>query len=361
MVMLTIPVDLSFLKEISLREMMFFFGCLALIFLVKWVILFVLNRFSSVWITQHVAPLIRSLLNWISFYGTILLFLFTFSKKKWLFTPFYESKGVGISLFLIIVVFLVITFASRLARAFTTHIMPYFYDEFQIGSGMRYTFDRLIYYTMMVVALVISFRMVGLSIGKFGLLFSALGIGVGFGIRNVAANFVSGIIILFERPIEVGEFVEIEGKVGRIQTIKLRSTDVIVDKEGTLVVPNQYFIEQIIKSRSGSTIMADVKLEVKYGVDNERIADLLIKTMKEKVIPMDGVLPAPEPNVRYTKLDSDHLDLLVEVPVVDLEAKLDIENKMRQIIAKLIYEHGMELKESEETEKTSNPRWKPDT
>ncbi|QTD41799.1 mechanosensitive ion channel domain-containing protein [Sporosarcina sp. Te-1] len=80
--------------------------------------------------------------------------------------------------------------------------------------------------------MVISFRMVGLSIGKFGLLFSALGIGVGFGIRNVAANFVSGIIILFERPIEVGEFVEIEGKVGRIQTIKLRSTDVIVDKEG---------------------------------------------------------------------------------------------------------------------------------
>ncbi|QTD41800.1 hypothetical protein [Sporosarcina sp. Te-1] len=107
--------------------------------------------------------------------------------------------------------------------------------------------------------------------------------------------------------------------------------------------------------------MADVKLEVKYGVDNERIAELLIATMKTYIVPMDGVLSAPDPNVRYTKLDSDHLDLLVEVPVVDLEAKLDIENKMRQIIAKLIYEHGMELKESEESEKKSNPRWKPDT
>lgn len=357
-----IPVDLSFLKEFSFKEIAWFFLYISLIFIGKGLLFFLLDKISaSSWAREHIVPFVKSLANWIALYGSIILFLLTFSKKKWLFTPFYQSKGVGISLFLIIMIIVVITFANRLAKAITMHVMPYFYERLEVEKGMRYTINRLLYYVIMVVGIVIGFRIVGISITTFALLFSALGVGIGFGIRNVAANFVSGIIMLFERPIEVGEYIEIEDRVGKVERIKLRSTDILVEKEGVLIVPNQYFIEQIIKSRASTLIVADVKLNVKYSTDTERVSNLLLQMLHENILPLKDVLEHPEPDIRYTNLGSDSVEMVIEVPVRNLHAKLTIEDKIRQVIAQMIYKYGAELEEADKAKPSGPTKWRPGT
>ncbi|HEY4553619.1 MAG TPA: mechanosensitive ion channel domain-containing protein [Bacillaceae bacterium] len=338
--------SLSFFKRLSINEILLFIVYLSLIFLVKWAFLFALKRWiRTKWFQERAFPVVEDVLRWIAFYGSILFFLLYFSKENWLFTPIYKLEGVEVSLFLIIVAVMIVTFASRLVKAFNAYVMPFFYEQLDVDVGMGYTINRLIYYTVMLLALAISFAIVGLDLRALAVVFSALGIGIGFGLRNVAANFVSGIIILFERPLEVGETVEVEGKIGRISRIKLRSTVIETFKEGTMIVPNQYFIEHIVKNRTGSKVLAQVKVSVAYGSDTEKVESLLHQAVKREATDAPGVMALPEPDIRFVGFRNSALDFLLEIPVLDVPTKEHIESRLRHAISDLFYNHGIKLAE----------------
>ncbi|WP_249315762.1 mechanosensitive ion channel domain-containing protein [Bacillus sp. FJAT-49711] len=327
---------ISFLKTLSLKQILLFFVYVIAIFFVKWVLLFFLRKWmKSDWSKQRLLPTIHAILNWTTFYGTILLFLFYFSNESWLLSPIYEKDGVEVSLILIIVAIMIITFTSRLVKAFNAHIMPFLYEKFDVDIGLSFTINRLIYYVVMIIALLISFQTVGLDMRAFTVVVSTLGIGIGFGLRNVAANFVSGIIILFERPMEVGETIEIEEKVGQISKINLRST-VITHKGGRLVVPNQYFIEQIINSRSGEKLTAEVKVSVPFGFDSKKVEELLYKAV-------ENIKDKSTPTIRFIALRNSAMDFSVELPLQNDESKDDLESKIRHVIAKVFSENNIEL------------------
>ncbi len=333
----------SFLKNISVSEFLMFFIYLAILLVIKFIGLLLLRKLIvSKNFTLRVYPVIEDISNWLVLYGSILFFLFYFSKADWLTSPFYETEGVEISVLLIIVAVLIVTFASRLTKALTRYVMPFVYKQFDVDLGMSYTINRLLYYFVMFLALAISFTTVGLDLTALGVVFSVLGIGIGFGVRNIAANFVSGIIILFERPMEVGEMVEIDGKIGRITKIKLRSTIIETLKEGTLVVPNQYFIEQIVRNRSSAQLYARVMVSVEYGSDTQKIDQLLngaaIQTLKK----VQGI-PENKVEVQFIDFRDSALDFQVEVQVVDVEMKEDLESRIRHAIAETFYHNGVKL------------------
>lgn len=324
---------IDFLKDLSVGEFLMFFIYLALILLGKSFVLFVLRKFiSSADFKERIYPVIEDVLNWLVLYGGILFFLFYFSKEQWLTLAFYETEGVEISILLIVVAVMIVTFASRLIKAFTHYVMPFVYEQFNVDIGMGYTINRLLYYIVMFLALAISFTTVGLDLTALGFVFSVLGIGIGFGVRNIAANFVSGIIILFERPMEVGEMVEIDKKIGRITKIKLRSTVIETLKEGTLVVPNQYFIEQIVKNRSSAQLYARVVVSVAYGSDTEKIEQILKEAAGKAAQLMKGI-PAQEPDVQFIDFRNSALDFQVEVQVTDVEMKEKLETRIRHVVA----------------------------
>ncbi|WP_367576242.1 mechanosensitive ion channel family protein [Bacillus sp. FJAT-27445] len=241
---------LNFFNEITAKRAVTFLIDTAFILGGSWLLkglarLVALNKPE---LKKRFLPAASSLLNWITFYGIILLFLFRFSKTKWLFSPLYSKDGVKVTFFLIIVAFIIVTLASRIIKLLTKYVLTNVYEHYNVDKGLGYTINQIIYYTVMISALAFSFTIVGLNLTALGAIFGVLGIGIGFGMRNVAGNFVSGIIILFERPIEVGEIIEVNGKVGSVEKISLRSTLVRTAKEGTLIIPNQYFIEQILKT-----------------------------------------------------------------------------------------------------------------
>lgn len=316
----------------------------AIILLVKWLIMKVMKakKYEQDSWKKELLPFLNSTLNWLTFYGILLLFLYYFSKEKWLFYPLYTSGNAEVTVFLILVAILTVSLAQRLVKLFNRFIMSRVYQYYNLDSGVAYTFNRMIYYTVMIIALAISFATVGLDLTAAAALFSVLGIGIGFGMRNVAGNFISGIIILFERPVEVGEVVEVNGKFGRVEKIRLRSTVVKTATEGSLIVPNQHFIEQIVPNRSGAEILAEVAVEVAFGQDTEIVEKLLYEAV-DKVIAEKEIEPQGPTNVRFIDFRNEAMVFKVEVPVQNIDIKQKIESRLRHAIAFLFQKNNIQL------------------
>jgi small-conductance mechanosensitive channel len=195
----------------------------------------------------------------------------------------------------------------------------------------------------MVLAIWICFKSVGIDLTALGTVFGVLGIGIGFGMRNVAGNFISGLIMLFERPVEVGEVIQINDTVGKVEKIRLRSTIVRSAKEGALIVPNQYFIEQIIKNRTGAEVMAQVMVSVEYGADIKAVDKLLHKAVQQVIQEHGGILKTTETSIRFVDLHGCAMDFLIEMPVMSFDIKDQVESHLRHSIVKAFMEKGIRL------------------
>jgi potassium efflux system protein len=333
-----------FIKNVTIKEAMLFLLFAGVILAAKWTVnLLVKKRKGKSAQNDRIMQGISSLVNWAAFYGIIILFLFYFSREKWLFYTLFTAGEVDVTLYLIIVAFLTVSLANRIVKVFTKYVLTSVYEFYGVDRGLGYSFNRMIYYTVMIAALAISLTTVGLDLTAAAAMLGVLGIGIGFGMRNIAGNFISGIIILFERPIEIGEVIEINSKIGKIESIRLRSTIVRTAKEGTLIVPNQYFIEQIIKNRTGSEMLAQVLISVAYGTDTDKVEKLLREAVEVVMPKTEGVLTAPAPDIRFVDFRNKAMDFLIEVPVANFEAKQKFESRLRHVIAEKFYKNGIEL------------------
>ncbi|WP_079509055.1 mechanosensitive ion channel family protein [Mesobacillus jeotgali] len=335
----------TIIRDISREDIIRLAIFLALIILLNWGIKRIAQLTAakqSRWF-QKALPIIDSLADWITFYGIIILLLLTFSKNDWLFYTLYTHGEVEVTALLIVIAFLIVSLAHRLVKLFNKYILSSVYDYYGVDRGLGYTFNQIIYYIVMFAALAVSLTSVGINLTAIGAVFGVLGIGIGFGMRNVAGNFVSGIIILFERPIEVGEIIQINEKVGRVEKIRLRSTIIRTAKEGTLIVPNQYFIEQIIKNRTSARMMAQVRVSIAFGIDTEVVQALLEQAATEIKEKENGILDSPEPDIRFVDFNSRAMEFLIEIPVVNFEIKEKIESKMRHMAAAIFIKNNIQL------------------
>lgn len=330
------------LSEIDLK---WFLLVLALILIgniiLKRAALYIENR-SSV-LQERFTATARSVLNWLSFYGALLLFLLYFWGEDWLTYTLYSQGGVDVSVFLILVAFMIVSLAHRLVKIFTQYVLKQVYEYYDINTGLGYTFNRIIYYTVMILAVVVSLTTVGLDLSAIAAVLGVLGIGIGFGMRNIAGNFISGVIILFERPIEVGEVIQVNGKNGRVEKIRLRSTIIRTAKEGTLIVPNQYFIEQIIRNRSSVAVSAEVTISVRYGMNTKEVEGLLMKAVEKVKEDAEGILDSPPPDIRFVDIKTQAMEFLVLIPVTNFQIKEKVESDLRHAIAEIFIEHEVEL------------------
>ncbi|WP_338421143.1 mechanosensitive ion channel family protein [Mesobacillus harenae] len=335
----------TLLAKVSIQNIVLFLVYSGLIIASKWLIIWMVKAVAKNKpdINGRVMPVTESFLNWLSFYGIILLFLFTFSKEEWLFYTLFQAGDVNVSLFLIVVAIMIVSLASRLVKVFTSEVLPPIYNYYNVDKGISYTINHLIYYSVMIAALGISLTTVGLDLTALGAILGVLGIGIGFGMRNIAGNFISGIIILFERPIEVGEVVEVNNKIGKVENIRLRSTIIRTIKEGTLIVPNQYFIEQVIKNRTEARMLSSVTISVAYGMDTEKVETLLHEAVKRVVEESQGNFTEIPPDIRFIDFRNKSLDFLVEFQVADFRTKELTESRLRHVIAELFFKNGIEM------------------
>lgn len=148
-----------------------------------------------------------------------------------------------------------------------------------LQRGVPYAITRVTYYVFLLLVLLAILSMAQVELNKFTLLTGALGVGLGFGLQNIVNNFVSGLILLFERPIHVGDTVEVGGLVGTVRRIGARSSTVLTFQGAEVIVPNSSLLsDQVINWTLSSPLRrVDIPVGVAYGTDPEQVIKLLVQ------------------------------------------------------------------------------------
>ena len=163
----------------------------------------------------------------------------------------------------------------------------------------------LSYYALFAIGLTGILQTTGLDLSFFTVLTGAIGIGVGFGMQTIFSNFISGIIILLEKPLKLGDRIEVGNVVGNVQSISVRATTVITNDNVSIIVPNSEFIsKQVINwSHSGNHVRVSITIPVSYSSNPELIEELLLQVASEE----PGVLRDPPPKVQITEFADNGL------------------------------------------------------
>ncbi|QPJ66691.1 MAG: mechanosensitive ion channel [Candidatus Nitrohelix vancouverensis] len=175
-----------------------------------------------------------------------------------------------------------------------------------IDPGIKGSIERFSRYITITLGAFIALDTIGISLTSLAALGAVLMVGIGFGLQNIAQNFISGIIILLERPIKQGDIVYVGGVSGKVLDIRVRSTIIETRDDVAIIVPNSQFIaEQVINdSFSGEKIRRTLKVGVAYGSDVEKVTEILMKVAEDQ----KQVLETPSAKVFFMDFGSSSLD-----------------------------------------------------
>lgn len=210
-----------------------------------------------------------------------------------------------IELVFIIVVSLLV---SKIVRKFFRRRVL---SRFKLDDGSQFVILRLIHYVLMVIGLLLAINVVGIQLTSLTVIFGLVGVGIAFGLQNITSNFVSGVILLFETSVDVGDYIQVGEIIGRVSSINMRSTTVITPENITLIVPNSRFIEETVTNWSVGDlkVRTSVRIGVAYGSDTELVTRLLLKAAEDHPI----VLADPEPDVLFNEFGDSSLNFELRV------------------------------------------------
>jgi small-conductance mechanosensitive channel len=168
-------------------------------------------------------------------------------------------------------------FLSRFLRFFLKEEV---YDRFHLARGPAYAVSTLVHYVVLLVGFYIAIAALGADMTKFAILAGAFGVGAGFGLQNIFNNFFSGLILLFERPVQVGDLIQVGDQTGVVRRIGIRASIVALDDRSQLIIPNGQLISEKVTNRTISSLQKRMELTIRtaYGADPEQVIALLVKT-----------------------------------------------------------------------------------
>ncbi len=230
-------------------------------------------------------------------------------------TPLFEISGNKfsvMSLILACIVFYLSVILSKMAERFIRNLLA----DKELDAGVKGSIERFTRYLVVTVGALMTLDTVGISLSSLAALGAVLMVGIGFGLQNITQNFISGLIILLERPIKVGDLVVVKGVSGRVIEIGARSTLIHTRDDIAIIVPNSQFIsEQVInESFSGEKMRLHIPVGVAYGSDTNLVKEALLKVAKEN----PRVLDHPAPTVNFNDFGNSSLDFEVRVWVREL-------------------------------------------
>jgi small-conductance mechanosensitive channel len=169
----------------------------------------------------------------------------------------------------------------------------------QMNEGQRLAVAGLVHYTVLGVGAMLILQNAGINLTAFAVVASALGVGVGFGLQNIISNFISGLIIMLERPIQVGDRIELAGVEGVVHALGARRTTVVTPDSTTILVPNQRFITDNVTNYVllDRDVRLRVPVAVAQGADVREVERLLVAAAR-----LAGVNAEPPPEVALTSL-----------------------------------------------------------
>ena len=249
-----------------------------------------------------------------------------------------DQKISLMSLFTAIIIFYITTWASRYAERGVGRLLA---ERKDIDSGVKDSIKRFTKYTVLIVGGFVTLDTVGIKMSSLAAVGAVLMVGIGFGLQNITQNFISGLIILLERPIKVGDFVEVKDVSGRVIHIGARSTHINTRDDVSIIVPNSQFIsEQVVnETLSGERIRYHVSVGVAYGTDPRRVEKILMDIGNNH----PKVLKDPAPKVFFKDFGGSSLDFDLTLWIRDNWNYEGILSEIRFMISDAFKENDIEI------------------
>jgi small-conductance mechanosensitive channel len=220
-------------------------------------------------------------------------------------------------------------------------------EKTRVDPGIRYTVMRLIHYFIITVGLLFALQIAfALDLTSIAVVFTALSVGIGFGLQFIAGDIASGFILLFERPVRIGDFVTTSGPdsklvEGRVQSINLRTTVIITNDNIAAIVPNHNLVNENLINWSYSGRRS--RLSIPIGVSYDSDIDLVTKTLLRAAEGVQFVLEEPKPSVQFLEFADWSLNFRLLVWTDRPRRHPTIKSEINYRIRKLFLEEGIEI------------------
>jgi potassium-dependent mechanosensitive channel len=245
-----------------------------------------------------------------------------------------QFGNIKVSLATLLQGFAVLAVAFLLSRSIKKVLQRRIAKRAYIDPGIRYTIGRLAQYLIVALGIIFALQAAfNLNLAALAVVFTALSLGIGFGLQYIAADIASGFILLFERPVRIGDRITIGEDEGDVQSINLRTTIVLTNDRISIIVPNSRLISQRLINWSYGDPRArlSIPVGVAYGTD----VDLVTRTLLSAAEGIDNVLTDPAPKVQFLKFGDFSLDFRLMIwtnrPRVHAQIRSDINYRIDKL------------------------------
>lgn len=253
----------------------------------------------------------------------------------------FKIQDVGITLSHLMVAMFAILLSLVISHTVRSALRNRLFTKLDIDKGLEFALLRFVHYTILIVGVYIGLKTVNVPLGALIGLFAVIGVGLGFGLQNLASNFVSGMILLIERPVKVGDRLELGDVWGDVKQINLRTTVIETPDNIAIIMPNSRLLEEevINYSYGDPRIRLRVPVGIAYGSDLDKATRIMLDAARQN----ERVLQEPAPKTWFREFGDSSLNFILLCWVPNAVMKFDVISELNHAIDRGFREAGVEI------------------
>lgn len=242
------------------------------------------------------------------------------------------------SVLMLLISLILIFFVSKLLNRI---LLKRILHRTQIDEGTQFTILRINHYLILIIGSIIAFQFVGINLSGLAVIFGFLSVGIGFGLQNITSNFVAGLILLFERPIKIGDRVLVGETEGDVLDINIRSTTIRSLNNVSIIVPNSEFVSNNVVNWSHGD--AKIRVNIEVGVSYNSDLDTVLRSLQEVADEYPDVLKKPAPDVIFNEFGDSSWKMVLRVWIANPKMHHLVRSAINCDIVRKFKERGIEI------------------
>jgi small-conductance mechanosensitive channel len=259
---------------------------------------------------------------------------------QYLRTPLLVLSGTPITT-LTLLAALGIVIAARIVAAIIGRTVERVLDARGLDKGLRHSVGKITRYVVLTIGVFVALGTIGVDTSAIMAGGAVLLVGIGFGLQKLAENFISGLLLLIERPVRKGDFIDVGGVLGTVEDIGLRATRVMSRDGVAVIVPNSNLISGVVINHTVPT--NDRRIWIKVGVAYGTDLDLVTKLLVDIALAEPAVHKEPSPEVRHQDFGDSAIQLALVAWIAEAKDDLAVSSRLRFAIDKAFRQHAIEI------------------